>query len=224
MFTLLVSALVLAAPVLAAPAAVVPPTPAPAKPVLAPPSDSDSLQKLFDQGGCRWGSAASVLCLEVDVEMGFATLALAFYSVSKPTPGKPTQRFVLYRDGNTDFDATKVDTAAWDAAMHRMGKSTFTPGTREKVALPKGYIALPGVRWAQPKPIWNGAQARKCCRWTALQATRFAQSAAVRLGLDCDYTGDDAKKATDACYINGYNEESLDRRQFIMLGRAPTKR
>lgn len=228
MFTLLLTALVLgapvlAAPVLAAPAAVVPSTPAPAKPVLAPPTDSGSLEKLFDHEGCRWGSAASIMCLEIDIEMGFGSLAFAFYSVSKPTPGKPTQRFVIY-DGNMGFEAKNANRAAWDAAMLLMGKSAFAPGTREKAALPKGYVTLPGVRWAQPKPIWKGAQARKCCRWTVLQATRFAQSAAVRLGLDCDYTGDDAKKATDACYINDYNEESRDRRELVMVGRAPVKR
>ena len=210
MFTLLLSALLLAAPA------------APAQAFLAPPTDSDALQKLLDQEGCRWGSKTSILCLEVDVDMGFATLALAFYSVTRPTPGTPTQRFTFYRDGNTGFEAKKVDKAAWDAAMALMAKSTFTRGTREKSALPKGFVTLPGVRWTQPKPIWKTAQARKCCRWRIERSTRFARSAAVVLGVDCDFTGDDAKKA-NACYINDYNEESRDRRQFIMVGPAPKR-
>lgn len=201
---------------LAAPAA------APATLTLTPPTDQASLEKLIGQAGCHWASKASVFCLDVDVDMGFATIAMAVYAIKPPTPGKPSARFVVYRDGSTAFDAQKFDKAAWDAGMALITAQAFARGRREKSAISGGKISLPGVRWALPKPTWTDAKAVKCCQWRVERATRFADSAAVELGVDCRYTADPAKKA-DACYMADYSDETRDRSTLIVVGAAPPR-
>lgn len=196
-------------------------TPAKAAPAKAPPpaalptpKDQATLEAVIDQAGCPYAAAKTrgLACIEAPLDMGFTTITL----VALDAKGRAGERFVIYNEGSTAFDAAALRPDAIRAANAWLKAGGYTAGaasvdtaaahaqavegTLKLTVAGAAYTgALPSVEQADRPEGWSGKMA-PCARWEATAAWHHPSAGIVgaRVTLATDFQ---IKDRAARCYV-----------------------
>ena len=191
---------------------------------LTAPASYEAMERSVEEVGCRLVDAAgqTVGCLEVTLEMGFASYTLTLRDLD----GAPSAPPIVIYDGPSELETKRFDEGLTEAnrTLQRGGYTRAGTGLQtdqtatiegSKLVVTAGgdtsEVDLPPLGREAPTAGLE-AHVATCCRWVVEDAAFFAgpRRAMVRLRRACDFGAPAAKRdgVPDACSDAEYNEEN----------------